>query len=46
MRKFFLGLLLLLLFAAIAGVGVMAFWELPAPVTTMEKSIPNDRFSQ
>ncbi|HTO81409.1 MAG TPA: hypothetical protein VMQ73_04195 [Methylomirabilota bacterium] len=46
MRKFFFSLLLLLLVVVVVGMGVSAFWEVPAPVTMMEKTIPNDKFTK
>jgi cytochrome oxidase assembly protein ShyY1 len=46
MRKFFFGLLLLLVLAAIVGFVGLGFWQFPPPTQTMEKTIPNDRFSQ
>jgi len=43
MRKFLMILLLLLLVVIVVGLGVSAFYEVPAPVAMMEKTIPNDR---
>jgi hypothetical protein len=43
MRKLTLFLVILLLVVIAGGIAVLAFWELPPPVTTMEKTIPNDR---
>lgn len=45
MRKFLLSLFLLLLVVIVIGLGVLAFYEVPAPVTVMEKTIPNDRLT-
>lgn len=45
MRKFLYSLLLLLLVVIVIGLGVSAFYEVPAPVATMEKAIPNDRLA-
>jgi len=46
MRKFLYSLLLLLLVVVVVGLGVSAFWEVPAPVTMMEKTIPHDKLAQ
>lgn len=46
MRQFLSGLFYLLILAAIVGFVGLGFWEFPAPTETMEKTIPNDRFSQ
>jgi len=43
MRKLLLGLFLLLV---VVIVGVSAFYEVPPPLTMMEKPIPNDRLQQ
>ena len=45
MRRLFLGFLMLCLIAAVVGFGVLAFWEVPPPMTTIEKTVPNDRLS-
>ncbi|MCB2101659.1 MAG: hypothetical protein KDE22_12355 [Rhodobacterales bacterium] len=37
-------LVLLVLLAIAGGVAFLAHWDIPAPVTTVEKVIPNDRF--
>ena len=43
MAKFIvLGLLAL----AVAGAVVLATWDMPAPTTTIEKVIPNERFNK
>lgn len=46
MRKFFLGMLGLLVLAAVVGFVGLGFWEFPPPTKTMETTVPNDRFSQ
>jgi len=46
MRKFLYSLFLLLLVVVVVGLGVSAFWEVPAPVTMMEKPIPNDKLAK
>ncbi|MGH6933932.1 MAG: hypothetical protein ACREEE_16060 [Dongiaceae bacterium] len=46
MRKFLYSLLLLLVLAAIVGFVGLGFWEFPPPTQIMEKTIPNERFSQ
>jgi hypothetical protein len=46
MRKFLFSLFLLLLVVIVIGLGVSAFYEVPPPVTMMEKPIPNDRLQQ
>ncbi len=45
MRKFLYSLLLVLLVVIVAGLGVSAFYEVPPPVTMMERTIPNDRLA-
>lgn len=32
--------------ALVGGVAVLATWDMPAPTTTIEKVIPNERFNQ
>ena len=34
----------LLLAATAGGVGMLATWDIPAPVTTVEKVLPDERF--
>ena len=46
MRRLVLGFLMLCLIAAVVGFGVLAFWEGPPPTRTIEKTVPNARFSQ
>lgn len=46
MRRLILGFLTVCLIAVVVGFGVLAFWEVPPPTTTIEKTVPNDRFSQ
>ena len=46
MRKFILVLVLVLIVVAVGGFVVLANWDVPAPTTTMEKVIPNDRLAQ
>lgn len=46
MRRFILFLFLLLIVVAGAGMAFLAFWEVEPEVVTVEKIIPNDRFSQ
>lgn len=45
MRRFLYTLFLLLLVVVVVGLGTSAFYEVPRPVTMMEKTIPNDRFA-
>ncbi len=38
-------IMLILLLAALAGGGVfLATWDIPAPTTNVEKTLPDDRF--
>jgi hypothetical protein len=46
MRKFVLVLVLLLIVVAVGGFFVLASWDIPAPTTTMEKVVPNERLTQ
>lgn len=32
--------------ALVGGAAVLATWDMPAPTTTIEKVIPNERFNQ
>jgi hypothetical protein len=45
MRRLVLGFLTLCLIVVLVGFGVLAFWEVPPPTSTIEKSVPNDRLS-
>jgi hypothetical protein len=45
MRRLVLGFLTLCLIVVVVGFGVLAFWEVPPPTSTIEKSVPNDRLS-
>ena len=36
--------MILLVLLIVAGVGFLATWDIPAPTSTVEKVIPNDRF--
>lgn len=44
MRKMPLILLFLVVVLGAGGVGMLATWEIPAPVSTVEKVIPDERF--
>jgi hypothetical protein len=46
MRRLVLGFAVLCLVAVVVGFGVLGWWEAAPPTTTIEKTIPNDRFSQ
>jgi hypothetical protein len=46
MRRLVLGFFTLCLIVVVVGFGVLAFWEVSPPTSTIEKSVPNDRFSQ
>ncbi len=46
MRRLVLGFLTLCLIVVVVGFGVLAFWDVSPPTSTIEKSVPNDRFSQ
>lgn len=46
MRRLILGFLMVCLIAVVVGFGVLAVWEVPPPTATIEKTVPNDRFSQ
>jgi hypothetical protein len=46
MRRLVLGFLMVCLIAVVVGFGVLAFWEVSPPTTTIEKTVPNDRLSQ
>jgi hypothetical protein len=35
---------ILLLAAVVGGVGMLATWDIPAPVSTVEKVLPDERF--
>ena len=37
-------LFILVLVLAVGGVGVLAKWDIPAPVNTVEKVLPDERF--
>jgi len=43
MRRFLLGLVLILVVVLVGGFAFLATWSIPAPTQTMEKPIPNDR---
>ncbi len=45
MRKLVLVLVLALIVVAAGGFLVLASWDIPAPTTTMEKVIPNERLA-
>lgn len=44
MKRLSVFFLVLLLAVVIGGVGVLATWDIPAPVSTVEKVLPDDRF--
>ncbi len=46
MSKFFLVVFIVILAALVAGAAWIAAWDIPAPITRVEKVIPNDRFSR
>lgn len=46
MGKLTIALILLLLIAAAGGAAFLATWEIPAPVSNVEKVLPNDKFSK
>ena len=46
MRKLLLVLILALVVVVAGGFVVLANWDIPAPTTTMEKVIPNERLAQ
>ena len=43
MRKFVV-IFILVLLVGVVGAGFLATWNMPAPATSQEKIIPNDRF--
>jgi len=44
MRKMPVFIFLLLVVLVAGGAGMLATWDIPAPVTTVEKVIPDARF--
>lgn len=46
MRKLLLVLVLVLVVVVAGGFVVLASWDIPAPTTSMEKVIPNERLAQ
>lgn len=44
MGKLTIALVLILIVAAGAGVAFLATWEIPPPLSNVEKVIPNDTF--
>lgn len=46
MRKLIVVLILAFIVVAVGGFVVLASWDIPAPTSTMEKVIPNDRLGQ
>lgn len=46
MRKLLLVLVLALVVVIVGAFVVLANWDIPAPTTTMEKVIPNERLAQ
>jgi hypothetical protein len=46
MRKLLMVLFLALVVVIVGGFVVLANWDIPAPTTTMEKVIPNERLGQ
>jgi hypothetical protein len=43
MRRFLLGLFVIVVLVLVGGFAFLATWTAPAPTQTMEKPIPNDR---
>lgn len=46
MRKLLLVLVLALVVVIVGAFVVLANWDIPAPTTTMEKVVPNERLAQ
>ncbi len=46
MRKMSAFILILVLAGLIGGAGWLATWDIPAPVSTVEKVIPDERFTR
>ena len=44
MKRMPLVILILVLVGAAGGVGWLATWDIPAPVSTVEKVLPDERF--
>ncbi len=44
MTRFTLVLFLILLIAVLGGAAFLAMWDIPAPSTVVEKTLPDDRF--
>jgi len=44
MRKTPVIILVLLLVVAAGGAGMLSTWDIPAPVSTVQKVIPDERF--
>jgi len=44
MKRMPVAIIILLLAALAGGVGMLATWDIPAPVTTVEKVLPDERF--
>ncbi len=44
MGKLTIALVLLLLVAAAGGAAFLATWEIPPPISDVEKVLPNDKF--
>lgn len=44
--KFVLIPLIVILVVLAVGASVLAFWDIPAPQTRIEKAIPNERLSR
>ena len=44
MRKMPVIILVLLVVAVAGGAGMLSNWDIPAPVSTVEKVIPDERF--
>lgn len=43
MRRFLIGLFLIIILVLAGGFAFLATWSIPAPTQIMEKPIPNDR---
>ena len=44
MKRMPVVIFILFIAAAVGGVGMLATWDIPAPVTTVEKFLPDERF--
>ena len=46
MKRMPIIIIVLLLAASAGGVGMLATWDIPAPVTTVEKVLPDERVAR